>query len=432
MSKMNFFIRAFISIKRKLDKTIILVFLIITLASFTAGAILVRNAVNLAEMSIIRSIPPFVLIDLDHDWINENWADVNFYDLEERWSRELISLITELPYVSDLIYTNQYAGHFDLYLYEPIEGFIPSVRGTFAGASTIGISVTEPILMQHGMMELVEGRVFTEAEISSGNLMGVTPALISRSFAEINNLNVDSIISYFNILLSVPPELLDDKGIEELESLSALTFDLEIIGIYDFNYEHFGTEPHLFNQIPLTEIMDLGAALNTVYVPTWFNHEVIHYSHETIMDVLGEERLQVWGDIRGLGDTIEPVIILHDSLYLEAFKLAAEPLLPENLMFRDLSLIRYDALSSMETLSWIADIVLIGAIVATILVLSLLITLFLRDRRHEIGIYMALGERKLKIISQILIEVFVVSVFGITAALFIGNAMSSQISQSML
>lgn len=171
MSKMNFFIRAFISIKRKLDKTIILVFLIITLASFTAGAILVRNAVNLAEMSIIRSIPPFVLIDLDHDWINENWADVNFYDLEERWSRELISLITELPYVSDLIYTNQYAGHFDLYLYEPIEGFIPSVRGTFAGASTIGISVTEPILMQHGMMELVEGRVFTEAEISNGNLI---------------------------------------------------------------------------------------------------------------------------------------------------------------------------------------------------------------------------------------------------------------------
>jgi putative ABC transport system permease protein len=64
--------------------------------------------------------------------------------------------------------------------------------------------------------------------------------------------------------------------------------------------------------------------------------------------------------------------------------------------------------------------------------MTLLITLFLRDRRHEIGIYIALGEGKGKIILQMLIEVFSVSIVAITLALFAGNALSGLISNQML
>jgi len=67
-----------------------------------------------------------------------------------------------------------------------------------------------------------------------------------------------------------------------------------------------------------------------------------------------------------------------------------------------------------------------------LIILSLLITLFLRDRKHEIGIYLALGEKKGKIITQILTEVLSVSIIGITLSLFAGNIISDGISQQMI
>jgi len=425
---MNAFKRALTSIKRSLDKTILLGLLVIILASLTAGAILVRDSVNTTETNIRRRIPPFVSIEVDPEWAMQHWQEtgISVWELEEQWPRELIPLMTELPYVSDFIYTNRFLGDFDLYSYEPIKDYPPF---RMFGRATSGISETKPPFAQHGEMELVEGRFFTDAEVSGGDLTDDTPipALISRSVAEVNHLNVGSVIpfyqSFHSFLVATP---------EEEEALASLIFDLEIVGIFDLDYEPFDERPNWANNELSEQYIHLREALNAIYVPTWFNHELIHYSYETLVAVLGEERTLAIRQVGSPGDTSFPVIVLHDSLDLDAFRLAAEPLLPENLIFRDLSLIHYDAISSMETLRWISDIVLIGAVIATILILSLMITLFLRDRRHEIGIYMALGERKSKIISQLLAEVLVVSVLGITIALFIGNVISSQMGQSML
>jgi putative ABC transport system permease protein len=58
--------------------------------------------------------------------------------------------------------------------------------------------------------------------------------------------------------------------------------------------------------------------------------------------------------------------------------------------------------------------------------------LFLRDRRHEIGIYSALGERKIRVISQIVFEVIVVAFTSITLSLFAGGLIASSISKKTL
>ena len=76
--------------------------------------------------------------------------------------------------------------------------------------------------------------------------------------------------------------------------------------------------------------------------------------------------------------------------------------------------------------------ILLGAIIATIVIISLLILLFLSDRKHEIGVYLALGSKKKGIIFQIVTEVLILSIIGMTGALFVGNVMASNLSQEML
>jgi len=78
------------------------------------------------------------------------------------------------------------------------------------------------------------------------------------------------------------------------------------------------------------------------------------------------------------------------------------------------------------------NMILIGTVGSSILILSLLLILFFRDRKNEIGIYRSLGERKGNIISQFLCEVMTVSFFAISAALFVGNIVSTRISENML
>ena len=63
---------------------------------------------------------------------------------------------------------------------------------------------------------------------------------------------------------------------------------------------------------------------------------------------------------------------------------------------------------------------------------ALLAILFLRERKKEIGIYLSLGEKKSKVIAQMMIEVLVVSLIAITLALFVGNILSAGISETML
>ena len=66
-------------------------------------------------------------------------------------------------------------------------------------------------------------------------------------------------------------------------------------------------------------------------------------------------------------------------------------------------------------MSKLSKYVLIVAIIATVLITGLVVLLFLRDRKHELGIYLSLGERRGRVVGQILIEVMVVAFIGITS-----------------
>ena len=72
------------------------------------------------------------------------------------------------------------------------------------------------------------------------------------------------------------------------------------------------------------------------------------------------------------------------------------------------------------------------AIGASVIILSLLVTLFLRERKREVGILLALGEKRGRIVFQFLFEVMLVAFIAVILSLLVGNLISASISENML
>ena len=62
-----------------------------------------------------------------------------------------------------------------------------------------------------------------------------------------------------------------------------------------------------------------------------------------------------------------------------------------------------------------------------IVVLSLILILWLRERIYEIGILLSIGISKIKIITQFILELIFISLPSIISSLFLGNLLLSQI-----
>lgn len=73
-----------------------------------------------------------------------------------------------------------------------------------------------------------------------------------------------------------------------------------------------------------------------------------------------------------------------------------------------------------------------ASIFVTIAILSLVITLFLRDRKNELGIYVSLGEKTYKILFQIIVEVLLVSFLAISISIFTGKILATSASNQMI
>jgi len=127
-----------------------------------------------------------------------------------------------------------------------------------------------------------------------------------------------------------------------------------------------------------------------------------------------------------------PIYYLNNTEDIEPFEEEVEPLLPK--LYTVISASdQYDDISGpMESMSTLSKYVLLVAVIATVLITGLVVLLFLRDRKRELGIYLSLGEKRGKVVGQILIEVIVVAFVGITLSLFTGNLLAGQVSDTMM
>jgi len=440
---MNFFKRATTSIIRRPGKTIILLLLVFILGSVIAGAISVEGAISNTDANLRRNMQPIVSIGFDDMAFHESvdWDAVDWDAGEDPWmNRPILTpsdvrAIANLPYVESFNYMIQGGlQSFDLEQYRGDGDFFSGMEGEPNWFSLLGTATEELIHIEQGVIDLVQGNQFSSSDLNPGGERSV--AIVSEAFANQNGLSLGSILTLYNVI-TYPNEdgeiwwgwgadFFSEENIHEL-----VTTQFEIVGLYDIPLDP-DAAPHS------QEWWDRMDSLNRIYVPNWALEDNMRRTSLARQESFVARDLEVpqhW--VANTGDEDEEsgvvsLFVLENPAYIDDFRAAAEPLLPEYHRIEDLSSTFDDIASSMETMQNIANWILYVSIGATLLILSLLITLFLRDRRYEMGVYLALGEKKGRIISQILLEVLVTSFVAITLSVFVGNLISSAVSHNML
>lgn len=421
---MKLFKRGMITIQRQWMKSFLLFLIVFILGLMLTGTTMIRNAILQTEHNLFSSMPRVATINLDFDTLMEIQREANEIGdasiLEQSGTNpETIKEIGRLPYVETFNYSFVHnLWNSELYKY-----------GEFSESdddppfwNVFGLYNSNLLDLEEGVIEIVDGRPFLESDMQGTGAV----ALISKELAKINDLTIGSLITFESRLYDNIDDVSITNDWDNLDRIIALeTFELEVIGIFELltdlaEEDHF-EETLIDGQsvtFPTVEFLRLQQHLNQIYVPI----NVIEASPS--FDFHRASRLEVNG--------VETLFILYDPLDMPYFLEEANLLLSGYWRMADLSGNFNRITYSMETMSGIADIILIGGLSATVVILGLAMTLFLYDRKHEIGIYLALGEKRKNIIIQILIEVLLITFLSLSLSIFIGDIVASQVSQTML
>jgi len=310
----------------------------------------------------------------------------------------------------------------------------------------MGTTRTELIQVEKEEIEIIYGRQFElhEQIPSEGEPIA---AIVSREFARANDLELHSIFTLSNWII-IPTDWWNDVlpwEVDDLENnkiYAHIETNFEIIGI--FNLPNLEVDEDAVTS--LSEYWHRDSLLETIFVPNWFLEEAHHRRDQLIFSMLesldSEARSSITRQIEsGLDERffmdVSPIFVLDDRLSIDDFESDVAPYLPRFQRFADLSIpynevVYSDMRSSVTSLQNISNWILYVSTGMTLLILSLLVTMFLHRNRGEMIGDLVKKKKKSKIISQLLMEILVVSVVALTVSFFVGNMISDTISSNML
>lgn len=403
---MNFVKRALYSIKRRLGKSLLLFSLIFVLGNVIAGAIAVQQATTNSEASIRKSLGATVIVEFDY----MGYSSKGNGEAIEGLSVDAINKMGSLPQVKHYDYSQTASGR----VVDPTKAFKKDSEGGgtqgYTGmdgfVSFKGGQLPEVLDFLENRGKLVSGRTFTPEEIASG----ANKVIVSKEFADANGLSEGSRFTVQSVAQDYSNMMPKELGTKD--------FEVEVIGIYE-------PAPQTGAEGQMADFME-EMSQNTMYTTNGFVQEIVS----------AEEEILAANNVTNPGQDIptqySPVFVLQDPSMIEEFKQAIADVVPEYYKISTSSDTFKKIAGPVQTMQSLAGYTLYISVGASLLILSLLITLFLRDRKHELGIYLSLGETKVKVVSQIILEVVIVAFVSITLSLFTGNMIANQITETMI
>jgi len=434
---MNFLRRSLTGIVRQPFKSGLLLVLVFLLGTVTAGAISIHMAIHNTDRALRHQTPNLMAIGEESTLMWDYF--INDLDSPERLNRgrvsvELVQEVGQLPYVRAFDYSAFGSlSSFELrnYIGESLSAFLREEAEDWPiGNFWInGTSNENPVQFELGIMNLVEGRTFVEDELVSGD--EPVAVLIPERLAQLNHLSVGSSFDLYSfIFMPATPEN-EIWGVERYEDANIfgkIAREFVVIGIYEIPLS-FDSDGGSLNRAQ-QDAADTG--INHMMMPNWAINEMNIRFRDAFVSAWENSPYEMPFMTFALEHPVGNMFMVNPEV-MPAFREAVEPLLP-NQFYRIVDLSgRFEGISSvMATMQDIADWILYASIGATIVIVVLLVTLAMRDRIKEVGIYLALGERKYKIFLQIWVETLLVSLVGISLALILGHFLSDLLSQNMM
>jgi len=267
------------------------------------------------------------------------------------------------------------------------------------------------IEISEGLIELSQGHELLEVEHDIWQES--FPLIVSENFAQTNHFQLGSIVK-------ITKNLYEDQNIW-LE-LNAPTWDDIITKTLTFEFMIVG----LFQVIPDEE-----------YNPDtpWIESNRQRYlenmfltSHEAMMEI--QDTLTIAQSEIELNQNI--YLFLNDPILLSDFIIDVSPDLPDywtiNYVLGEFDHVVAD-LRYISTIFYWFFLIVCATLIFTLI---LLFIYHLSKRKNELGLYLALGESKIKILTQLIFELFIIMFFSLILSLIPSQLISRRLSTELI
>ena len=372
---MNVFKRSILYITRKKIKSIIMLFILFGISTAVLSGISIKKAANIARQ------------DSNKDMANTFELQANFTgNFEGTIPENLIDKVSKVEGVKNYDAAIQGAGldlenvnyikpeknvvqYNDDYKYEKLFS-VEAHKSSEYDTKFISKS-----------LKLVDGRHIVPTDKGK--------VLIHKALAEANNLKVGDTI-----------KAKKSAGDFNASTLSKNDYDLEIVGIFESeNTERVGHKLEMPENLLITDV----DTVKTLYGYSDGNVKYTNATFNTDTDV--DKVTSKFKDIPA--DWNKYTIVKSEDTFLALSK-------------------------SFDSLDKIINMVLIGAIIAGIIILSLVLAFWIQGRVHETGILLSIGVSKFNIISQYIIELLLISVLAFGGSYFSSKVISQNIGNTIV
>ncbi|MFC9540235.1 ABC transporter permease [Lysinibacillus sp. NPDC056959] len=394
---MNFIKRAFLSVKARKGKSLILFTVFLVVSNLVLAGFAIQNVSQKANDHARQTLGVDVSLRMDEEKLMENVAkqreeNPNGKIKHPELFADEADQLAKSPYVidynylkSDMLVADDFA---PINSEQDDEGVVGTVGGSHSEnmkmPNTFIQGVRSSDLLQEftdGTNEIIDGRPITSEDTNK------KVALIEKRLAEQNELQVG-----------------DKLKIKSPEETSEV--ELEIIGIY----KNSGITDFEAN---LPAMMHPSNKIYTIYDSTKEMHEE--------------------SDEKGVSIN-EAIYYLNDPENIEDFKAEAKK---ANIDFDLFKLDAHDALyqkmvGPIENIAATSKMIVYLVSIAGSIILGLIIMLTIKERRKELGILLAIGEKKRKLIGQLLVEVLCIAVLAFGISIITGKTVSQKMGDSLL
>lgn len=364
---MSFMKRAGLYCFRQRFKTFILFFVLTLIAAFMLTAIAIRDASVGATADVQTAIGGKLILEPDTEGHMESgqqnqWGTVYSYN-GDLITQEIVDAIEQVDGVVDYNVedTAAYYGSGVDFQYLPAALGLSYTPYGESSAYTATLSSEKCRGFQNGKYKLVDGRHIKKEDKHT--------CLISKELADYNKLSVGDKVKMYSL----------DADSETL---------FEIVGIFD------GTEGTSRNALTVDEI-----PANCGYI-----------DYATMFELFGDEQ-------NGYGQL---TIYVEDPVSVQNVydRISALPELKGKTLKLSIDTEEYDVVSSpLESLQKLVNTAIVIISIVSVIILTLLLTIWIRGRKKEIGILLSIGTCKTNIILQLFTETFVVAIVSFAASI---------------
>ena len=379
---MNFVKRAFLYCFRQKVKTLILFLVLAIISTFLLTGLAIRDASEGATEDVQTAIGGKLFLEIapanQYDSSQDGYGMTYTYN-GDYITPEILDAISKVDGVVDYNSDNPrgFWGAGVDFEYLPAAFNLSYTPYGESSAYTAALSSEKSSDFESGKYSLVDGRHITPED--------KYVVMISKELADYNKLSVGDVMTMYC--------LDSDSNVE-----------LKIIGIFD------GTEGTSGNGG--FSVSDISANCGYVDYTTMFENFGRKIDGYTQIDIYVEDPVSiqnVYDKVKNLSELRGKSLKL--SIDTEEYEVVQAPL---------------------ETLQSLVNTIIVIIVVVSSLVLTLLLTLWIRGRKKEIGVYLSIGKSKTGIIGQFFVETVTVAIAAFAASVFFGGLIAEKASEFLV